>query len=108
MQSQKEIVGILEKELPYLRSNYNVKRLGLFGSIAKYKQKKGSDVDIIIEFKTPIGLEFIELVDYIERLVGRKVDILTNEGIKGIRIKKVAEDIKRSVLYVKERRYRTN
>ena len=104
MLSQKEIVRILEKELPSLKSNYNIKRLGLFGSVVKHKQKNGSDIDLIVEFKMPIGFKFMELAEHIENLFGRKVDILTNEGMKGIRVKKVAEDIKRSVHYVKERR----
>ena len=97
---RKDVVDILRRELPYLRNNYHIKRLGIFGSFAKQKQKSNSDVDIIVEFESPIGLNFVELTEYIEKLLGRKVDIITNEGVKSIRVREVAEDIKRSVLYV--------
>ncbi len=98
--SKEDIVTILKKELPYLRNFFGVKRIGLFGSFAKGIQRDDSDVDIIVEFEKPIGLKFIELADHIEKILGKKVDILTPAGIKSIRIKKVAEDIKKSIIYV--------
>lgn len=48
-------------------------------------------MDIVVEFEKPIGLKFIELSDYIEKVLGKKVDILTPAGINGIRVKKVVE-----------------
>ena len=100
MPNQKNVVEILRRELPYLRDSYHIKRLGIFGSFAKQKQKANSDVDIIVEFDTPIGIGFIDLAEHIEKLLGRKVDIITNEGVKSIRVREVVEDIKRSVRYV--------
>lgn len=100
MLNQQKIVQILRKELPYLENTYKVKKVGLFGSFAKGKEKIDSDIDIVIEFKSPIGLTFVELAEYIEKLLGRKVDVITSEGIKSIRVREVAEDIKRSVRYV--------
>lgn len=100
MLTKKEIITILKKELPYLRDIFGVKRIGLFGSSAKGIQREDSDVDLVVEFEKPIGLKFIELSEHIENILGRKVDILTPAGIKSIRIKKVAEDIKKSIVYV--------
>lgn len=95
-----EVIKVLRNGLPYLRSNYGVKRIALFGSFAKGKQRGDSDIDILVEFKKPIGFKFIDFAEYIEKLVGRKVDILTPEGVKGIRIKEVAERIERGMIYV--------
>ncbi len=100
MLTKEEIISILKKELPYLRSFFGVKRIGLFGSSAKGIQREDSDVDIVVEFEKPIGLKFIELSDYIEKALGKKVDILTPADINSIRVKKVAEDIKKSIVYV--------
>ncbi|MDD5473843.1 MAG: nucleotidyltransferase family protein [Candidatus Methanoperedens sp.] len=100
MLSKEEIITILKKELPYLRDIFGVKRIGLFGSSAKGIQREDSDVDLVVEFEKPIGLKFIELSDYIENVLGKKVDILTPVGIKSIRVKKVAEDIKKNIVYV--------
>lgn len=97
MLTKKEIITTLKKELPYLRDIFGVKRIGIFSSSAKGIQREDSDIDLIVEFEKPIGLKFIELSDYIEKVLGKKVDILTPAGIKSIRVKKVAEDIKKSI-----------
>ncbi len=100
MLKKEEILTILNKELSYLRDTFGVKRIGLFGSFAKGIQREDSDVDIVVEFEKPIGLKFVELADYIENILGKKVSLLTPEGIKSIRVKKVAEDIEKSIVYV--------
>lgn len=98
--TQEKVVQILRKDFPYLRKNYGVKRIGLFGSFAKGLQKKDSDIDILVELKQPIGFKFIELAEHIEKQLGKKVDILTSEGVKSIRLKKVAQNIRKSIHYV--------
>ncbi len=100
MSIKEEIIIVLKIELTYLREFFGVKKIGLFGSYSKGTQREDSDVDLVVEFEKPIGLKFIELSDYIEKVLGKKVDILTPAGIKSIRVKKVAEDIKKSIVYV--------
>lgn len=100
MLTKEEIITILKKELPYLRDIFGVKRIGMFGSFAKGIQREDSDVDLVVEFEKPIGLKFIELSEHIEKIIGKKTDILTPAGIKSIRVKKVAEDIERNIVYV--------
>lgn len=100
MLTQKKVIQILRNNSSYLKKTYKVNRIGLFGSFAKGIENKDSDVDILVELEKPIGLEFIKLADYIEDLLGRKVDILTPEGIRSIRFQNVAKNIMRNILYV--------
>ena len=100
MLTKKDVIEILRKELPHFVARYGVKRIGLFGSYAKGTQAEDSDVDVVVEFERPIGLKFVEFGDHLEKLLGKKTDILTPAGIKGIRIRRVAEDIRDSVVYV--------
>lgn len=94
------IISILTKEMPKLKRIYGVQKLALFGSYAKQTAKKTSDVDILVEFKKPLGLEFVSFANYLEKILGREADILTPVGIKNIRIKEIARNIKRSLYYV--------
>ncbi len=100
MSYRDEIIEKIKKQYPYLSSEFGVKRIGLFGSVAKQTHQQKSDIDIVVEFNKPIGLKFISFVEYIEKIFGRKVDVLTMEGIRNIRVKNVSSDIKKDILYV--------
>ena len=100
MLTKETVVGLLREKHPYLADEFGIRKIGLFGSFAKGQPDETSDVDIVVEFERPIGFRFIEFVDYLERLLGRKVDVLTPAGIKGIRIDRVARSIADSIVYV--------
>lgn len=100
MLTKERITGILREKYSYLTAEYAVKRIGLFGSYAKGTPTEASDIDIIVEFERPIGLKFVEFTEYLENLFGKKVDVLTPAGIKGIRVERVARSIQESILYV--------
>ena len=95
-----EIIKKLRDQHPYLSSHFSVQRIGIFGSVARQSQTEKSDIDIMVELKQPIGLKFISLVEFLEKLFERKVDVLTKEGIENIRVKKVSSNIKKDIIYV--------
>jgi predicted nucleotidyltransferase len=98
--TREKVIEILRKELPCFVSEYGVKRIGLFGSYAKGTPAKGSDIDIVVEFDRPIGLKFIQFTEYLEELLGNRVDILTPAGVETIRVEQVARNISESIVYV--------
>ncbi len=100
MLTREQAVKLLQERRPYLAVEFGVSKIGLFGSCAKGRPDETSDIDLLLEFERPIGLRFIELVDYLENLLGRKVDVLTPAGIQNIRIERVARSISQSVVYV--------
>lgn len=100
MSPHQKIVDVLRREIPYLKENYGVKKIALFGSVVSGKYTKHSDVDMVIEFDNPSFDKFMDLASYLENMFKRKVDILTPDGVKSIRVKTVAENIKRSLVYV--------
>jgi predicted nucleotidyltransferase len=93
-------IETIRERYPYLSREYGIRKIGLFGSVAKKTERIDSDIDIVVELAKPIGLKFVELTDYLETLFDRRVDVLTQEGIDNIRIKDVADDIKRTIIYV--------
>ncbi|WP_456419394.1 nucleotidyltransferase family protein [Thermovibrio sp.] len=54
-----EVVERLKDVKRELRSKYKVKTLALFGLTVR--NEKGRDIDILVEFKEPVGLKFFEL-----------------------------------------------
>jgi predicted nucleotidyltransferase len=100
MLTKKAITKMLREKYPYLAAEYGVKRIGLFGSYAKDIPTEASDIDLVVEFEQPLGFKFIELSEYLERLMGQEVDILTPAGIQGIRIDHIAQSIEENIVYV--------
>jgi predicted nucleotidyltransferase len=100
MLTKEAITKVLREKYPYLAAEYGVKRIGLFGSYAKDIPTEASDIDLVVEFERPLGFKFIELSEYLERLFGQEVDILTPAGIQGIRIDHIARSIEENIVYV--------
>ena len=98
------IDDIIKKELPDFAVQYGVKGFAIYGSYARGKQKKKSDIDILVELKKPLGLAFIELSDKLEEILGHKVDLATFECYKrsfhNPRYKHIAEEIKIDLIHV--------
>ncbi len=100
MEYRAEIIKKLKDQYPYLSRQYGIRRIGIFGSVATDSAGPDSDVDIVVEFDRPIGLKFMEFVEYMENLLGKKVDVLTKDGINNIRVKKVSTEIENNIIYV--------
>ena len=90
------IKQILTQLKPELTQKYFVNSIGLFGSIVRDDFTDKSDVDIIVDFSKPIGIEFIDLADYIERKLDKKVDLVSKNGIK----EKYYKSIEGEIIYV--------
>jgi len=65
--------------------SFGIERISVFGSFARdTKIRKGSDIDLLLDFRQG-EKNFDNLVDlgeYLENLLGRKVELLTRESLK--------------------------
>ena len=68
-----QIIKILKKN--------GIKKASIFGSYARGEQKKGSDVDILIQPKKNMGFAFFGLEAELEEKLGKKVDLITYKSI---------------------------
>ena len=74
---------IIDSYINFLRERYNVKVIGIFGSLVRGEQKRYSDIDIMVEFSQPVGFfEFIELEEFLSKILKRKVDLVTKKALK--------------------------
>ncbi|MDY0343116.1 MAG: nucleotidyltransferase family protein [Lentimicrobium sp.] len=82
MTKREEILSKLKELKPILLEEYNVKKIGLFGSFADNTQTEQSDIDILVELEKPIGWKFFSLELYLEKIFNRKIDLVTKEALK--------------------------
>jgi len=94
LEQVKQVLRIIK---PSLVNRYHVNSIGLFGSIVRSDfMPDSSDVDIVVDFTQPIGIEFIDLAELLEEKLKRKVDIVSRKGIK----EKYLKEIEKEVVYV--------
>ena len=86
----------LRQVKPQLSEKYHVNSLGLFGSVVRNDFTPESDIDIVVDFSQPIGIEFIDLANELEKLLNRKVDLVSKDGIKP----KYYREIQPEIVYV--------
>ncbi len=89
----KEIGKMTAKTMSILKKN-KVKRAGVFGSYARGRQKKNSDIDIAVEIadKNMSLLGFIRLIRLLETALKRKVDLVEYGAIKPRMRKRILEE----------------
>lgn len=90
MESKTDILNKLRELKPILSKEYAVRRIGLFGSFADNSADENSDIDLLVELDKPIGWKFFSLEIYLEKIFGRKIDLVTKNALK--------EQIKKDIL----------
>ncbi len=83
--------------MPELQERYGVKFLGVFGSYATGRQRKRSDVDILVEFteNAPMSLfRFIALELELGKAIGHKVDLVERDTLKPVIGKRILDEVK--------------
>lgn len=64
---------------------FDVRRLDVFGSIARNEAGSASDVDLLVEFRDPSrspARRFFGLLHCLEDALGCEVDLLTIDGLR--------------------------
>ncbi len=97
MKSLKSVKEIIRKNKRLLVENYKVKVLGIFGSYSRRNSHKGSDIDILVKFsETPNFFEFIRLEEFLQSLLGLRVDLVTPDALKPL----IKKEILRETIYI--------
>jgi uncharacterized protein len=84
-----------EAKLADLCRHYQVRELSLFGSAVRGEMRPDSDIDMLVEFLPDAS---VDLVDYaslmidLSKLLGRKVDLVSQKGLKPLIRSSVLEE----------------
>ncbi|MBO8182728.1 MAG: nucleotidyltransferase family protein [Archaeoglobus sp.] len=98
MKNLEEVIQILKENDRILKERFKIKSIGVFGSVTKGEQKETSDVDVIVEFYEPVGWEIVDLKEFLEELLGVRVDVVTKRA--AMRKSILWKSIEREIVYV--------
>jgi uncharacterized protein len=96
MIDKENITNLLKANKLDLLARYHLKSIGIFGSFTREDFKDDSDIDILIDYEEPIGIEFIDLAEELEKILNLKVDLVSKNGVKP----KYLEEIQKDLVYV--------
>jgi predicted nucleotidyltransferase len=96
MDTRNDIIKKLKELKPFLKKDYSIKKIGLFGSISNNSFSEDSDIDILVEFEKPIGWKYFTLEIYLENIFGRKIDLVTKSALK----EQIKDQILKQVEYI--------
>jgi len=83
MKTLYDIKTALKERKKELYDRYSVKKVGVFGSYVRGEQRRGSDLDVLVEFEEPVSLlKLASLENFLSDLLGAKVDVVPEKDIR--------------------------
>ena len=82
MKTREDVLTILRKHKAELQRKYPLSSIELFGSYARNEQNTNSDVDVMVEFSEPVGIEFVDLLIELEAILGQPVDLINKKSLR--------------------------
>ena len=79
MSGKQQCIELLTKATPFIRSEFGVRTMRMFGSMARGEEHEDSDVDIFVEMP-PKALKVVGLKQYLQELLGRAVDVVRSHS----------------------------
>jgi predicted nucleotidyltransferase len=80
--SQLDIIRGKRDAILSLAENYGIRRVRIFGSIARGEDRPESDLDVLVDFEP--GRSLLDQVGFrqdLEEMLGRRVDVVAEGGI---------------------------
>jgi predicted nucleotidyltransferase len=97
MTTTEEHIALLRKFASEHGSAYGIRRIGIFGSVARGEQTEESDVDVLVEAPVLDLLSIVGIKRQLEELFGTSVDVVRKTNYMPPRLKTRIEN---EVIYV--------
>lgn len=94
--TKNEILNTLAENKSYIEKEFEVEKIGLFGSYAKDQQTQESDIDIYVEFKHKTFDNLAGIWNYLEELYHTKIDLFHKHKNNN---KVILSNIQKDVIY---------
>jgi len=88
------ILETLSRHSHEISERFGIKHLSLFGSAARDELREDSDIDVLVEFERATTYDgYFDLKEFLEQLLGRRVDLVTERGLKPRARRNVEKDL---------------
>ena len=96
MAKRQEVLARLRSLKEELADRYDVREIGIFGSVARGENDAKSDIDLLVEFGPHADLiTYIGLWQFLEESFGEKIDLVSKGGLR----RELWDTVMRDVVY---------
>lgn len=97
MKNLKEIQALLAGRKEDLKARYGVREIGIFGSYVRGEVREESDIDVLVDFESPLSLlRIVALENELQDLLGMKVDLVPKKNVR----KELEKEILNEVVFL--------
>ena len=90
--TRESVLDTLRMHKMDIQREFPVRRIALFGSLARREHSQESDVDILVDVDPTIGLKFMTLADKLQAILHCKVDLVSVRGVKPSLLKVIEKE----------------
>jgi uncharacterized protein len=79
---KEDVIAFLRDSKERFAEHYGVRRIGLFGSVARERVSQTSDLDVVVEMESPSFDRYMDLKFELEDRFGVQVDLVLSDTVK--------------------------
>ncbi len=87
-----EVVELLSEYYREHSKEYGIKKLGIFGSVAKECDDENSDIDIVVDLEVPSFFNMVDIKQDLEDILSKPVDLVRLRDRMNLFLKQKIED----------------
>jgi uncharacterized protein len=88
-----QVLRVLREHRALLANQFGVKKLTLFGSVARDEADSASDIDLLVEFDRPTGyFGLVRLQLFLQQVLGAEVDLGTPGSVRPVMRERIAHE----------------
>lgn len=80
--TKKTVLNPIRTHKKELQERFTVRKIGVFGSLARDDADRESDVDVLVEFDQPTFDHYMDLKFFLEQLLNVEVDLVMADTVK--------------------------
>ena len=80
--TKKTVLNSIRIHKKELQERFTVRKIGVFGSLARDGADRESDVDVLVEFDQPTFDHYMDLKFFLEQLLNVEVDLVMADTVK--------------------------
>lgn len=93
MKTREEYMTDIKRFKERFASDFGIRSIGIFGSVARNEHHEGSDLDVFVELEEADPFIMFDIQETLEKICGCKVDLLRlRDNLRGLLFKRIEQD----------------